>query len=639
MGDCEGIEGINTDAKNNKLEYQSHLDLENEFLDEHEESYDEDQADVYTILAQKEKDLLLAAELGKALLEKNEELTQKYDRLQEEYCQQAEEVEQEKHELRLKIERIGRSHDSRVHELQADIQSLRNELRSLKSASLTDSASKRKTFAGLTEENERLNSESCQLKDDNEALKEELTNIKRKQLPRSFSIDDIHNQQIEFEELCEKLTRIEEEKNYLRQNVEELLSNKEILAKDIEEVQTKNQELNKDYKDIKNQLEVTEEKLNESKTVNLYLQDQLDEMKIQASLDQASRGSLFAELSDMAISPGDGNEVSPGKTKENGHHLSAVSSPHGSSRPQAASSPPVSGSLSSNKRPRQYASVDSDDDEESDDSDLEYDESDVEIDGFVARNVEFYAQLEEQQKVNAELKKEIIDAHNELRVCYDKLRLSHADNRATKVEPLDPCEQLESGKLTSFVQIFKEILEDIIKTQKKNTLTRKNSGYAGCMVGNVSDNVLDQIRQLKEDLYEAYKEMEHLKENTTNRNKLKQKESEISALNEKLQDSSKQIKHLQEERKRLVLKECDPNLAFDPVFRQALQDKEDALRRECETALELEKTKRDAGRLDKQLMEAIQQKIELSEQLEEWQSTVGNGFKTNVLYGGIVSKC
>ena len=43
--------------------------------------------DIYRQLAQKEKDLLLAAELGKALLEKNEEVNQKYELLQEEYSQ------------------------------------------------------------------------------------------------------------------------------------------------------------------------------------------------------------------------------------------------------------------------------------------------------------------------------------------------------------------------------------------------------------------------------------------------------------------------------------------------------------------------------------------------------------------------
>lgn len=74
--------------------------------------------------------------------------------------------EQEKYELRLKIERVSGAHESRVQELQADIQSLRQELHSLKSASLTDSAHKRKTFAGLTEENEKLHSELYQVGED-----------------------------------------------------------------------------------------------------------------------------------------------------------------------------------------------------------------------------------------------------------------------------------------------------------------------------------------------------------------------------------------------------------------------------------------------------------------------------------------
>ena len=41
--------------------------------------------DVYTALANRERDLMLAAELGKALLEKNEELQRKHDQAVEEY--------------------------------------------------------------------------------------------------------------------------------------------------------------------------------------------------------------------------------------------------------------------------------------------------------------------------------------------------------------------------------------------------------------------------------------------------------------------------------------------------------------------------------------------------------------------------
>lgn len=46
--------------------------------------------DVWTQLQQKESDLLLAAELGKALLDKNEELKKEQERLMEEYSKKLE---------------------------------------------------------------------------------------------------------------------------------------------------------------------------------------------------------------------------------------------------------------------------------------------------------------------------------------------------------------------------------------------------------------------------------------------------------------------------------------------------------------------------------------------------------------------
>lgn len=49
-----------------------------------------DEGDVYTQLAQREKDLVLAAELGKALLEKNEEISRANERLAEEYSHKLE---------------------------------------------------------------------------------------------------------------------------------------------------------------------------------------------------------------------------------------------------------------------------------------------------------------------------------------------------------------------------------------------------------------------------------------------------------------------------------------------------------------------------------------------------------------------
>ena len=48
------------------------------------------EADVYGQLRQKERDLILAAELGKALLEKNEELSKQNEKIAEDFSQKLE---------------------------------------------------------------------------------------------------------------------------------------------------------------------------------------------------------------------------------------------------------------------------------------------------------------------------------------------------------------------------------------------------------------------------------------------------------------------------------------------------------------------------------------------------------------------
>lgn len=53
-------------------------------------SLDHDEGDPSELLKQRERDLVLAAELGKALLERNQELTKQIDTLAEEYASKLE---------------------------------------------------------------------------------------------------------------------------------------------------------------------------------------------------------------------------------------------------------------------------------------------------------------------------------------------------------------------------------------------------------------------------------------------------------------------------------------------------------------------------------------------------------------------
>merc|ERR1711976_222421 len=63
-----------------------------------------DLSSLYNLLEQKERDLLLAAELGKALLEKNEELSQTNEKMAEDFSHKLEELEQEKYHLRRRLQ-------------------------------------------------------------------------------------------------------------------------------------------------------------------------------------------------------------------------------------------------------------------------------------------------------------------------------------------------------------------------------------------------------------------------------------------------------------------------------------------------------------------------------------------------------
>merc|ERR1719266_2647958 len=81
-------------------------------------------ADVYGQLQQKERDLILAAELGKALLEKNEELSKQNEKIAEDFSAKLEELEQEKYHLRRRLEVAEEEYELKVSELHSDITGL-----------------------------------------------------------------------------------------------------------------------------------------------------------------------------------------------------------------------------------------------------------------------------------------------------------------------------------------------------------------------------------------------------------------------------------------------------------------------------------------------------------------------------------
>lgn len=118
--------------------------------------------DLWTQLQQKENDLVLAAELGKALLEKNEELKKQHDDTVDEFCKKLEVVEQERHLLKRKLASVESEYDAQILELQNDITELTSKLTAKENTIKQWERDKGNVVAELSAQNARL---ASQLKD------------------------------------------------------------------------------------------------------------------------------------------------------------------------------------------------------------------------------------------------------------------------------------------------------------------------------------------------------------------------------------------------------------------------------------------------------------------------------------------
>ncbi|MBN3289216.1 BICL1 protein, partial [Polypterus senegalus] len=112
--------------------------------------------DLLSLIRQKEKDLVLAARLGKALLERNQDLTRQYEKMHRELSDKLEHLEQEKHELRRRFENREGEWESRVAELESDVRQLQEELERQQAQLREADREKTKVVKELTEQNQRL---------------------------------------------------------------------------------------------------------------------------------------------------------------------------------------------------------------------------------------------------------------------------------------------------------------------------------------------------------------------------------------------------------------------------------------------------------------------------------------------------
>lgn len=86
-----------------------------------------------------------------------------------------------------------------------------------------------------------------------------------------------------------------------------------------------------------------------------------------------------------------------------------------------------------------------------------------------------------------QLKREIKEAHEELRALYEELRSSHESLDSVDVEELNPNSDFKPGCLTTFVKSFRDVLEEMISDNSTRTTVSSRSGLEAFKMYWVSD--------------------------------------------------------------------------------------------------------------------------------------------------------
>ncbi|KYN21429.1 PREDICTED: bicaudal D-related protein homolog [Trachymyrmex cornetzi] len=142
------------------------------------------------LLKQRERDLVLAAELGKALLERNQELTKQAETLAEEYSAKLESLEQERHLLRRRLEEARDESETRALELQADVESLRSQLEEQNERARRAERDQATLVAELTAQNTRLADQMREAAKQEEQLLAEVKRLRENCALRNTTLQD-----------------------------------------------------------------------------------------------------------------------------------------------------------------------------------------------------------------------------------------------------------------------------------------------------------------------------------------------------------------------------------------------------------------------------------------------------------------
>ncbi|XP_058547103.1 BICD family-like cargo adapter 1 isoform X2 [Neofelis nebulosa] len=471
--------------------------------------------ELLSVIRQKEKDLVLAARLGKALLERNQDMSRQYEQMHKELTDKLEHLEQEKHELRRRFENREGEWEGRVSELESDVKQLQDELERQQVHLREADREKTRAVQELSEQNQRLLDQLSRASEVERQLSMQVHALREDFREKNSST----NQHIiRLESLQAEIKMLSDRKRELEHRLSATLEENDLLQGTVEELQDRVLILERQGHDKDLQLHQSQLELQEVRLSYRQLQVKVEELTEERSL-QSSAATSTSLLSEIEQS----------------------------------------------------------------------------------------MEAEELEQEREQLRLQLWEAYCQVRYLCSHLRGNDsADSAVSTDSSMDESSETSSakdvpaGSLRTALSELKRLIQSIVDGMEPTSSRRIDD-----------DSLEEQIRQTSEDSRALRELMEG------ERGKLRQSLEELQQLHSQVTLLSVEMTALKEERDRLRVTSEDEEPKEQ--LQKAIRDRDEAIAKKNAVELELAKCKMDMMSLNSQLLDAIQQKLNLSQQLEAWQ--------------------
>ncbi|XP_053862993.1 BICD family-like cargo adapter 1 isoform X2 [Malaclemys terrapin pileata] len=253
------------------------------------------QPELLSLIRQKEKDLVLAARLGKALLERNQDISRQYERMHQELTDKLEHLEQEKHELRRRFENREGEWEGRVSELESDVKQLQDELEKQQVHLREADREKTRAVQELSEQNQRLLDQLSKASEVERQLSMQVHTL-REDFREKNSSTSQHI--VRLESLQAEIKMLTDRKRELECRLSAMMEENDLLQGTVEELQERVLVLERQSHDKDLQLHQSQLELQEVRLSCRQLQGKVEELSEERSLQSfnTTSTSLLSEI-------------------------------------------------------------------------------------------------------------------------------------------------------------------------------------------------------------------------------------------------------------------------------------------------------------------------------------------------------